>query len=88
MKTVLYRDFVKAVADAQLNLDKHVMLVNLNSHDIVQMGVNFFSLGNVRPLDALNYAAEIRKAAKVAADFPLNGYQITYGSAKSNHMEE
>lgn len=80
MKTVLYRDFVKAVTDAQSGLGKHIMLVNLNQNDIVQMGVNFFSLGDMRPLDALGYANEIRKAAKVADDFPLNGCQIVYGT--------
>lgn len=78
MKAVPYKEYLKAVSEAQNGLDRHVLLVNLNSNDIIRMGVNFFSLGDMRPLDALNYALEIQKAAKVAADFPFNGYKITY----------
>lgn len=31
----------------------------------------------------LGYANEIRKAAKVADDFPLNGCQIVYGTEEN-----
>lgn len=44
----------------------------------VSLGVNWSAIGTVTPDEALAFAKDIAKAAKLAQEFPYNGYMIEY----------
>lgn len=78
MKTVNYFDYQDSLDAVNAGLADGIQIQNLSFDDTIQMGVNFSALGTVKPEDAAAYANEIQRATKLAADFPLNGYQIVY----------
>lgn len=78
MKTVNYFDYQDALDAVNAGLADGIQIQNIRFDDTIQMGINFASIGTVKPEDAISYAQKIQRAAQLAADFPLNGYQITY----------
>lgn len=78
MKTVNYFDYLDALDSLRAGIDQRIDIFNMRTDNIIQLGVNFSTLGTIKPEKAIDYAQEIQRAAKLVADFPLNGYQITY----------
>lgn len=80
MKTVNYLDYQRALDALRARLDSRVDIQDIGSGTI-QLGVNFCAVFILKPADAIAYAQEIQRAAQLAADFPLNGYRVTYEPA-------
>lgn len=78
MKTVNYYDYLDALDALRAGIDRRIEIRNMRTDNIIEMGVNFCALGAIKPADAIKYAQNIQRAAELAADFPLNGYRITY----------
>ena len=47
-------------------------------YHLVSIGVNWYASGTVSPEKAEEFADLLKKAAKVAREFPYNGYRIEF----------
>lgn len=80
VKKVSYKEYDKALREAQKNVGDQVDLyeMGVSFERPVCIGVNWSAIGTVTPDEALAFAKDIAKAAKLAQEFPYNGYMIEY----------
>lgn len=80
VKKVSYKEYDKALREAQKNVGDQVDLyeMGVSFERPVCIGVNWSAIGTVTPDEALAFAEDIAKAAKLAQEFPYNGYMIEY----------
>lgn len=83
-KTVKAQDFYMALRKANEEIrDSHIDLCDMGEGNEffdrkVKIGVNWPCRGTVSAEEATAFAAELTKAAELAANFHYNGYKIKY----------
>lgn len=81
MKKVSYQDYENALVKAIESIGcKDISLYNMGGQPLpsVKIGVNWYASGTVSPEKAEEFADLLKKAAKVAREFPYNGYRIEF----------
>ena len=81
MKKVAYQDYENALVKAIESIGcKDISLYNVGGrpYHLVSIGVNWYASGTVSPEKAEEFADLLKKAAKVAREFPYNGYRIEF----------
>lgn len=80
VKKVSYKEYDKALREAQKNVGDQVDLyeMGVSFERPISIGVNWSAIGTVTPDEAMKFAENIAKAAKLAQEFPYNGYMIEY----------
>lgn len=74
---ITYKDLNKAIKIMNAELQDLVFVENQNE-DVVELKVNWCSIGAVDTKRALEMVALIQKAAEMAENFAYNGYEISY----------
>lgn len=80
MKKISYKEYDKTLREVQKSAGDKIDLYDMGgSFDRpISIGVNWSAIGTVTPDKALAFAEDIAKAAKLAQEFPYNGYMIEY----------
>ena len=65
---------------AILSFQVHPSLYNMGGQPLpsVKIGVNWYASGTVPPDSAEEFAELLKKAAKIAREFPYHGYRIEF----------
>ena len=85
MKKVSHKEYSKALRQIQKRIyeltDDSINIYDKGGHldnPEVDLGVNWCCLGTVSADEATAFAAALTEAARLAKEFPYNGYQIEY----------
>ena len=80
VKKVSYQEYNKALCEVQKSVGDRVDIYDMGGSFgmPVSLGVNWSAIGTVTPDEALAFAKDIAKAAKLAQEFPYNGYMSEY----------
>ena len=81
MKKVSYQDYENALVKAIRDIGcEDISLYNVGggAYTSIKIGVNWYASGTVPPDSAEEFAELLKKAAKIAREFPYNGYIIEY----------
>ena len=77
MNTITFKDLNKAIRKMDAELQGLVFIENQNE-DVVELKINWCSIGAVDSKRALEMAALIQKATEMVENFEYNGYEISY----------
>ena len=79
VKKVPYQEYNKALCEVQKSVGDRVDIYDMGGSFgmPVSLGVNWSAIGTVTSDEALTFE-DVAKAAKLAQEFPYNGYMIEY----------
>ena len=77
MNTITFKDLNKAIRRMDAELQGLVFIENQNE-DVVELKINWCSIGAVDSKRALEMVALIKKATEMVENFEYNGYEISY----------
>lgn len=80
VKKVSYQEYNKALCEVQKSVGDRVDIYDMGGSFgmPVSLGVNWSAIGTVTSDEALTFAEDVAKAAKLVQEFPYNGYMIEY----------